>query len=368
MSTNRRIGAGALAVLAFGLAGCEAVTVPDIVEPFDAEAAIADYEAMDAALASDDWAGFRALGDRTPFGSSPAAIDAMASLGTASAMDSRGFAMELGRRLTNAWQATSGSGDAALGPIISGWNRGTTFVYDPASDDYQPDLTLEGAPETGVRFIIYEVDEAGVPIVDQEAGYADLIDEGDGSVEDIVLRLNVVYHGETVLDYRATLDHDATSGALTLAGFLQGDGVRLDFDLGVDAQAVGDVTELEIHFDFGVAARGFAISGLVSGLEEGEDGAGSVEIEIQHRQESLRVAMTGSDGILDGTFYVNNEVFATVTGPEDDLIFADPTGEPLTLREWAVLRRVVDVVEDVFDFLEDLVDPLDEILFLAIIL
>ena len=90
--------------------------------------------------------------------------------------------------------------------------------------------------------------------------------------------------------------------------------------------------------------------------------------EIQHRQESLRVAMTGSDGILDGTFYVNNEVFATVTGPEDDLVFADPTGEPLTLREWAVLRRVVDVVEDVFDFLEDLVDPLDEILFLAIIL
>lgn len=369
MCRSRRIGAGTLAVLAFGLAGCEAVTVPDVAEPFDAEAAIEDYEAMGAAIASDDWAGFRALGDRTPFGGSPAAIDAMAALGAASATNSRDFALNLGTRLASAWRTSGGGTEGiGLGPIISGWNRGTTFVYDPESDDYQPDLTREGAPATGVRFIIYEIDDQGVPILGEETGYADLIDEGDGSVEDIVLRLNVVHHDEVVLDYRATLDHDATSGALTIAGFLQGDGVKLDFDLGVAAEAVGEVTELEIRFDFGVAARDFSISGRVSGIEEGEDGMGEVAIEVRHRQESLRVAMTGENGVLDGTFWVNDELFATVTGPEDDLVFADPSGEPLTLREWAVLRHVVDVVEDVFDFLEDLVDPLDEILFLAIIL
>jgi len=77
----------------------------------------------------------------------------------------------------------------------------------------------------------------------------------------------------------------------------------------------------------------------------------------------LGVDMTGEDGILDGTIFVNGEAFATVTGPEDDPVIADPEGGPLTVSELRVLRR-----EDVFDFLEDILDPVDELVLLGFIL
>ena len=109
-----------------------------------------------------------------------------------------------------------------------------------------------------------------------QRGYADLIDEGDGSAEDIVLHLTVVENETTVLDYRTMLDENANRGALTVHGFLHGDGVRLDFDI----EAVGTETEahttLDVAFDLRVDARDFSITGNVSGIEEGTGGLGNI--------------------------------------------------------------------------------------------
>ncbi len=217
MWKNSRTGAAALAALTIVSTGCENSTELETIVEFDAESALADYEAFDAALASDDWAGFLSLGDRTPFGASPAAASVFEGMTAPKQGDGgRAFALDLARRMTDAREnAVTGNQDGPfLGPIISGWHRGTTFVYDPATDDYTPDLMREGAPDTGVRFILYELDESGVPIVGEENGHADLVDEGDGSVEDIVLRLTVVHLDAIVLDYRTSLDHDATTSSL----------------------------------------------------------------------------------------------------------------------------------------------------------
>ena len=43
-------------------------------------------------------------------------------------------------------------------------------------------------------------------------------------------------------------------------------------------------------------------------------------------------------------------------------------GEPLTLGEGLVLHRIVDTIEDVFDFFEDLIDPIDELVILGMLL
>ncbi|MDH3424522.1 MAG: hypothetical protein OEN00_16120, partial [Gemmatimonadota bacterium] len=265
MSRNSRTRAAAVVALALASAACDTGTVPDIPQEFDAQAAIQDYQAMESVLQSDDLSSFHALGARTPFGSAPAAIGAigdMQSFGTADG--GRAYAGRLARRMLSARTETS-DGPAA-GPIISGWHRGSTFVYDPEVDEYRPDLTLEGAPETGVRFILYEVDEEGTPILDAKVGYADLIDEGDGSVEDIVLRLQVVLNGVTRLEYRITLDHDATSGALTVDGFLVGEEATLDFAVTLAASNVDGVEQGELTFDFGVEERGFSVVGRVSGI------------------------------------------------------------------------------------------------------
>ena len=104
MRSNRRVRSAALAALAVFAVGCENGTAPEVEQEFDTEAALADYEALDAALTSDDWAGIQALGGRTPFGASPAGVDVISAMAAAAADngDSRSFVVDLARRLTDA--------------------------------------------------------------------------------------------------------------------------------------------------------------------------------------------------------------------------------------------------------------------------
>ncbi len=370
MSRNHRFRAAAFAALAVVSAGCETGTDPDVVEPFDAEAALADMQALESSFQTEGLDGFAALGGRTPFGTSPAAIGVVANLGAPGTADGgRAWARELADRMVAAHvDMTEGP---MAGPIISGWHRGTTFVYDPESDDYAADLERSDAPATGVRFVLYEVDDAGTPVSTEEVGYVDLIDEGDDSAEDIVLRLEVVEHDVTLLDYRTTLDHDATSGALTVDGFFAGPEGRLDFDIALEAEEVGDETIIDITFDFGVADRGFSIVGSVTGIEDGnDDGPGRLDITMENPNDKVQVVLDAAgDGTAEGSVRVNDVVFATATAVAgQDPVFLDAQGEPLTGLEVLVLVRIFDVVEDVFDFLEDIVDPVDELVLIGAIL
>ena len=363
MWKNRLSRLATIAALGTFTAACDSSTGPDLETEFDTQAALADYQAMDAAFGSAAFAGFRVLDNRTPFGG--AAIDVVAAMSAPTAADGgRAYALNLAHRI----HATNATRGPAAAPIISETYRGVTFVYDPVADDYAPDLARTGAPATGVRFILYDVDAAGTPIVEQENGYADLIDEGDGSAEDVVLHLTVVQNESTVLDYLTTLDENVNRGALTVRGFLQGDGVRLDFDI----EAVGTETEaqttIDVAFELRVDARDFSITGSVNGIEEGTEGEGDIDLTVRHRTHSIRVDVTGSGGMIEGTFFLNGDIFATVSGPADDPTFLGQGGEPLTVGEGLVLHRIVDALEDVFDFLEDLLDPIDDLVILAVIL
>ena len=365
MFTSRLGRLAAIAGIGILGAACGETTAPEFAMEFDAEAALADYAAMDAVFASPGFAGFRALGNRTPFGSSPAAIDVVAGMSAPTRADAgRSFALDLVRRLDHA-AVTEGP---AAAPIISGWTRGATFVYKPDTDDYGLAPGRTGAPETGVRFILYAVDETGTPIVEEETGYADLIDEGDGSVEDIVLHLIVVDHDVTALDYRTTLDASEGRGELTVAGFLQGDDVRLDFDIGAVGTDSDGVKTLDVAFELSVHARDFSIVGSVRGVEEGVEGEGDIEVTVRHGAESMSLDMHGAEGTIDGSVFVNDHLFATVSGPAENPTFLGSSGDPLTWSEFLVLRQIVDSVEDIFDFLEDLLDPVDELVILGIIL
>lgn len=185
--------------LALGLlaAACDSSTAPDLGATFDDEGAPSAYQEMDSILATEALAGFEALAGRTPFGAATAPIAAVRGLASASRTgDGRAYALSLARALQE-----SATGPA-LAPIISDLRRGTTFVYDPETDRYVADPEREGAPATGVRFVLYDVDLLGQPIVDQEIGWADLVDEGDASAEDVAISLEVVVRDTTVLEYR----------------------------------------------------------------------------------------------------------------------------------------------------------------------
>ncbi len=324
-----------LASLTFGglVAACDTTTDTEASAPFDAGAALSDYEALEQALSSEGLAGFQMLTGRTPLG----------SLGP------------------------SRSG-AARSPIISDFHRGATFVYDPEEDEYVVDRSRPGAPATGVRFVLYEIDAHGFPLVDQETGYADLVDEGDTSREDIVLHVGVVQHGVTMLDYRVALDETGTGGTLSVGGFLVDDGPRLDFAIEATGVDHGVRSSVDVSFDLGIHARDFEVSGSVRGEEGEPEGEGEIHVFARHRDESFRVDVIGDDGMIDGSVELNGELFATVSGPADDPTFLGASGAPLTGLEFLVLWHVVDSAEDVFDLLEDLLDPVDELVFLGAVL
>ena len=165
MWKNRLKGLATIAAVSAFAAGCESSTGPDLESALDTDAALADYAALDAALSSAEFAGFQALGNRTPFGASPAAIELVAAMRAPNSNDGgRAFALDMARRI----QAADATRGPAGAPIISDAHRGVTFVYDPVTDNYAADPERTGAPETGVRFITYEVDDAGTPIVERE--------------------------------------------------------------------------------------------------------------------------------------------------------------------------------------------------------
>jgi len=333
LKTRKSLALAALVALA---GACETGTEPDNPKTFDADAALADHQAFEAVLASESMNGFRAFGAGLSLvGVAPeaglavdlvGAIEAPTSPSAARTMAGRIFSLAEARHLT-----------ASQAPIISEFRRGMTFVYDSELGRYVVDESLTGAPETGIRFILYEEGLDGKPDPSAEIGYVDLIDEGDDSEEDIALWLVVVEGSDTILDYRTTLDLEEGEGEITVEGYLQGEDDRLDFDIHVAGSETGGAEAFDIEFEMGIEARDFSI--------EGE-----------------------SESSIDGTFYLNGDLFATVTGDPDDPTFEGATGEPLTWAEFLVLRQMVDWAEDVWDLFEDLLDPVDELVLLAIIL
>ena len=244
------------------VAACENGAGPETAEPFDAQAVADDYAAVTNILKGADWSGIRVVSRATQ----PAGAVGAPGAGPAGA------------------------------PLISDLNRGSTFVYDAEAGDWVIDPDRDGAPENGVRFIIYE-EVAGVPDPSRERGFADLIDEGDDSVEDVALRLRVTEEGVMTLDYGIRADMDDGRGSVATTGFVVGDDQRLDFDVAVEGQDGGTHA---LSFDLAVDERDLAVGVEVSGDDTSDDGR--VRIEARHAEiRDLRDAAKGDQDVRNPT-------------------------------------------------------------------
>jgi hypothetical protein len=350
------------ATLAVG--ACDSSTGPAALENFDSQAALEDYQAVDAILNSTGWAGFQALGTRVPIdGLGSGVASALGAVGSVADLaaegDPRSFAEGMAR-MVGAMTAPAGA------PIISGESRGTTFIFDPEIGDYRPDPNRSDAPANGVRFVLYD-ESSGQPDPATEIGYADLIDEGDASAADIVLRFIVVQGQLTVLDYRTSLTDLGSGGRITVDGFLQDETDRLDFDVNVEGTDGENLSSIDVRFTMGIESRDFSINGAVTGTE-GASESGTIDISVRHGSESLRVALSGSDTVMEGTFFLNGEVFATAAGDPDDPTFTSSDGSALGMTEVQVLTEMVGVVDEVFGLFEGLVEPIEGLVALGIVL
>ncbi len=328
------------------VAACSDSTGPE-EQPFDADVASQDYAAVDLLLTSDAFRDFQNIG---------------VALGGQVSAPSETFDMILRHR-------DAGRLRAALEGVISPENRGRTFVYDELEQTYLVDTTRTGAPETGVRFIIYgESTTVGRPDVNDERGYADLIDLGDNSTSDMNLRLEGTYDGAQFMEYEIDVNSDSTGASmLEVDGFLADAANRLDFS--VDVQSMQDETgaSTDMTYRLRVDARNFEVNASLSiDVDAQENTSATVDMSVQHGTDVIRLVAAGNDTAVTGTFSIGGTPFALISGSPEDPTITKADGTELTASEINALSGMFDLVGELFDFFDELLTPVNVIVYLGL--
>lgn len=330
---------------------------------FDARLALADYQALSRILGSPALASFQAMGARLTIQSA----SAVAGLTPRNVLGGR-----LRNPVANAIDLAAtlaGAPPLARVEIISAEARGTTFVYDPEADQYVAAPERTGAPDNGVRFILYAVDEAtGRPDVNRETGHADLFDEGVADEPPISLRFVVVNDGATRMDYSVTVGGSETAGIVAVSGFVSDSEGRLDFGITVSTVRDGGTEATKIQFGLAMEDRGFQASATMTGVD-GESGhARQVDVVVRHGQHIIQVSIANNGSTMNASFVVNGHVLATASGDPQNPVFQGGSGAPLTGEEMQALGRIMGLTNQVFRLFSVLMDPADDLIRLGIAL
>jgi hypothetical protein len=235
---------------------------------------------------------------------------------------------------------------------------GTTFVFDASAGQYVPsDRT--GAPANGVRFILYAVDPLTLePVVTSEVGHVDVIDLNPSGDNSAGIRLLVVGGSTTYLDYSVTATAGISSGTVAVGGYLTDGATRVNFNttMAVAQLPDGSVT-MNVDYAYDVPSRQFGVRGTIEGLSDGDAGSGSMTLTVTSRGATVRYVFEGDGTTLDVSVYVNNRLFATITGGADTITIRGAGGRQLTQDEVQTLGHLLSVAEYSFIYFLGLVGP-----------
>jgi hypothetical protein len=184
------------------------------------------------------------------------------------------------------------------------------LVYDSAAQAYQPSID-SGGPPNGVRFILYQVDSAGVPPLFPltPVGSLDLIALGSDSLRGIVQD-----QAGTLADYVLTPAGLQLSYSERLSGSLRGAGGAFTFHDST-ARLSGEVT-VSVTLDDSASGDRLELTATRTVLDRYDDFYG-LDLRFTHDTETVRLAgrndtycLLSSIGL---TVTVNGGSFATVT-------------------------------------------------------
>ena len=347
---KRSLAALALTALVAGCGGDS--TAPDA--PFDPAGTSSDIDAMQASFDSPAMAGYVAASGAISgtLGTSAAAAAVRAVPTKALIAGGTPAAGHYAATVAKAYVRPSGGIRPSLSTAaIPAEYLGVTFTYNADTDQYEPsDLT--GAPENGVRFMVYAVNPiSGVPIEPLvEVGYADIVTTETAS--SATVRVELVSAGVTFLDYAVGVTGSATELTVTVSGFVSNGDDQVNFDLDNHLTS----TSVGVDYNLTVPTRGgFRID------FEGAATEGTVTSTLEARGPHGTVTISGTQTSTSGTFevQVNGELFATITTSESQPpVITGADGEPLSEAELEALAAVYAVFLEGFDFFEDLLDPL----------
>jgi hypothetical protein len=342
-----------LAALALtALAGCgKDSTAPDA--PFDPAGTSSDIGALEASFDSPATAGFAAAADAIGdvLGETPAAAAVKAMPTKALIAGGKPGAGHYAATLAKVYaRPSSGITPSLSTAAILDEHLGVTFTRDPETLEYGPsDRT--GAPQDGVRFIVYAVDPISgaviAPLV--EVGYADIVTTE--TISAATVRIELVSGGVTYLDYAVGVTGSASQLTVTISGFVSNGDDRVNFDL--DTHLTD--TSFGVDYTLTVPTRGgFRID------FEAESTEGSMTATLEARGPHGSVTISGTQTTTSATFdvEVNGELFATITtsGSEPPVI-TGADGEPLTEAEMQALGEILAIFLQGFTFFGDLMIP-----------
>lgn len=255
---------------------------------------------------------------------------------------------------------------AALIPVMRPAVLGKTFVYDPSARKYVPAASRTGAPANGVRFILYETAANGDPIPAREIGYADLTDERQSSPTTAGVRLVVVSAGITHLSYSFDLTGSLDAARFDVQGFLSDGSERVDFAITTSQQLFGRGGRATLEATLTVAQHDFEVTAKAEGTAGESNGDGDVRLTIRSGSDVIAVDAQTLEGLLDATFTVNGQVFATATGDPHAPVIRGDGGRELTQDEVHALTAIVGMAEEIFKVVSNLLQPAAALLVIAL--
>ncbi|MGH7664394.1 MAG: hypothetical protein ACRENI_08905 [Gemmatimonadaceae bacterium] len=360
----------ALALL-LGVGACDrdGSTEPPTIS-LDAERVQADVQAMEVMLGSPIWESFSLIGS----GGLALGPGVSASLAGAEELVARGtggggspiIGGEVARAVVTRVMTMADVPAVSQVRTIDPGILGTTYVFDTGEGRYVPAPDRTDAPEDGIRFILYAINPVThQPVVESEIGYADLIDAGSPLSSAAELQLLVVSAGVTHLDYTLTLDGTEDAVSFGVAGYLTDGVTRLDFDIGSTIAMLARGPSVAIDFRFDVPARDFLVEGdteiAISDTELTQD----VELVVHSGETAIRFAGAADLATVNLTVFVNNRIFATITGDHANPEVRGEGGRALTPEEVEALRRMLWLADGAGELLATLLAPIGAIVLLG---
>jgi hypothetical protein len=315
------------------------------VEDVDAEQTAQAMESVVGSFESNEaLQSFTVLGNSfgTAFGSSPTVVQATSAPGVLGALE----ALSL-RAAHSSLEPHSASLMAVLPESV----LGTTFVYDPEQFGYVAS-ELEGAPENGVRFILYAVNPISGEIQEEvEIGHTDLLDTSTETENR--LRAVVVSGEVTYIDYEVSCGFVTGGVGLSGVGFLTDGTTRANLDLNLSAdQSTGEVV---IDFDVDVPSESLEIrfDGAIGAAEESV----SMSFEIVLDGNSIAFDVSADGEALTGDVRFNGTTVAVISGSFDAPVVTDAEGGELTLDQRQQLAQLFDGAGETIEAMIGLLSP-----------
>lgn len=233
---------------------------------------------------------------------------------------------------------------------------GTTYVFDPETHRYVADPDRAGAPENGVRYILYAVNPfTHEPVVSAEIGYADLTDEGNDTPNTAALRLVAVSNGVTFVDYRVSLAGSDGSGELAVEGTFFDGKKHLAFVIHALAEQSAEGQVLAVRFRLTVPEDDFSLVNEAHAVAK--DGVAHVDQAIAIGDHRFVIASVHRLDEVDATVTVDGALFAQIHGGAGTLTVVGPDGEPLSLEHRVALWRLLGLFHGISGLLHCLLMP-----------